>query len=50
MIPSTVVVTEVVGRDGFQDEPQCIATADKLALLERLVAAGVRVPIGGKSQ
>ena len=42
MIPSTVVVTEVVGRDGFQDEPQCIATADKLALLERLVAAGVR--------
>jgi hydroxymethylglutaryl-CoA lyase len=42
MIPASVVVTDVVGRDGFQDEPRCIALEDKLALLERLVAAGVR--------
>jgi hydroxymethylglutaryl-CoA lyase len=41
-LPRQVIVTEVVCRDGFQDEARTIATADKLALIERLLHAGVR--------
>ncbi len=41
-IPSSVIVTDVVCRDGFQDEDRIVPTEQKLALLERLVAAGVR--------
>jgi hydroxymethylglutaryl-CoA lyase len=38
----TVVVNEVGLRDGLQNQPQLVPTADKLALLEALLAAGVR--------
>ncbi|MDW8403834.1 hydroxymethylglutaryl-CoA lyase [Chloroflexus sp.] len=41
-IPQRVVITEVVCRDGFQDEARMIATSEKLALIHRLIQAGVR--------
>ena len=41
-LPRRVVVTDVVCRDGFQDEARIIATEDKLALLAQLVRAGVQ--------
>lgn len=37
-----VVLTEVGPRDGLQNEPGVVATADKLALVSRLAAAGLR--------
>jgi hydroxymethylglutaryl-CoA lyase len=40
--PRRVHITEVGLRDGLQSEPHFVPTADKLALFERLVAAGVR--------
>jgi len=40
--PSSVVIREVGPRDGFQNEPEIIATADKIALVERLARTGVR--------
>lgn len=40
-LPRRVVVTDVVCRDGFQDEPRIIPTEQKLQIVERLVQAGV---------
>ena len=37
-----VTVTEVGTRDGFQAEPEFIATADKVATINALIDAGVR--------
>jgi hydroxymethylglutaryl-CoA lyase len=41
-LPRRVTVTDVVCRDGFQDEERIVATAAKLALLGQLVRAGLR--------
>ncbi|MGH3168266.1 MAG: hydroxymethylglutaryl-CoA lyase [Trebonia sp.] len=41
-LPASVTVTEVVLRDGLQDEPVTVATAGKLRLLDGLLEAGVR--------
>jgi len=40
-LPSAVTIREVGPRDGFQNEPETIATADKIALVERLARTGV---------
>jgi hydroxymethylglutaryl-CoA lyase len=40
-MPKRVIVTDVVGRDGFQDEPRIIPTEDKVRVIEGLVEAGV---------
>ncbi|MDP9497234.1 MAG: hydroxymethylglutaryl-CoA lyase [Actinomycetota bacterium] len=40
--PSAVQVVEVSPRDGLQNEPRSVSTADKVRLIEALVAAGVR--------
>jgi hydroxymethylglutaryl-CoA lyase len=37
-----VEIVEVGARDGLQNEPEVIATADKVALINRAIAAGVR--------
>ncbi|HEX7279996.1 MAG TPA: hydroxymethylglutaryl-CoA lyase [Solirubrobacterales bacterium] len=42
MIPRSVRIREVGPRDGFQNEPETIATADKVRLVEMLAATGVR--------
>jgi hydroxymethylglutaryl-CoA lyase len=39
--PHSVQVREVGPRDGFQNEPETIATADKVALIDRLARTGV---------
>ncbi|MGH2840702.1 MAG: hydroxymethylglutaryl-CoA lyase, partial [Solirubrobacteraceae bacterium] len=41
-LPNSVVIREVGPRDGFQNEPETIATADKVALIDRLARTGVR--------
>ena len=41
-LPKTAVVREVGPRDGFQNEPEVIPTAQKLALIGMLGAAGLR--------
>ena len=41
-MPSQVRIREVGPRDGFQNEPEVIATADKVRLVEMLAATGVR--------
>ncbi|WP_072802728.1 hydroxymethylglutaryl-CoA lyase [Rhodococcoides yunnanense] len=41
MSTSSVVITDVVLRDGLQDEDVIVATADKVAIAESLMAAGV---------
>ncbi|MDO8188254.1 hydroxymethylglutaryl-CoA lyase [Conexibacter sp. JD483] len=41
MLPDRVHLREVGPRDGFQNEPETIPTAVKVALIERLAAAGV---------
>jgi hydroxymethylglutaryl-CoA lyase len=41
-LPTSVDIREVGPRDGFQSEPETIATADKVALIERLARTGVR--------
>jgi hydroxymethylglutaryl-CoA lyase len=41
-IPQTVKVREVGPRDGFQNEPEIIETADKVRLIEALGRTGVR--------
>lgn len=41
-LPDRVLVTDVVTRDGLQDEERTVATADKLAVIAALVDAGVR--------
>lgn len=40
--PTAVEIVEVGARDGLQNEKRVIATADKLALIRRLVDAGAR--------
>jgi hydroxymethylglutaryl-CoA lyase len=42
MFPATVKVREVGPRDGFQNEPEIIATDDKVRLIEMLAATGLR--------
>jgi len=39
--PQTVTIREVGPRDGFQNEPETIATADKVALIDRLARTGI---------
>jgi hydroxymethylglutaryl-CoA lyase len=41
-IPSAVRIREVGPRDGFQNEPETIATADKVRLVEMLARTGLR--------
>jgi hydroxymethylglutaryl-CoA lyase len=41
-LPGTARIREVGPRDGFQNEPEVIATPDKLALIEALLESGVR--------
>jgi hydroxymethylglutaryl-CoA lyase len=41
-LPTAVAIREVGPRDGFQNEPEVIATADKVALIDRLARTGVR--------
>ena len=40
--PDSVRIREVGPRDGFQNEPEVIATADKVRLIEMLVASGLK--------
>jgi hydroxymethylglutaryl-CoA lyase len=42
VIPKTVRIREVGPRDGFQNEPETIATADKVRLIELLAGTGLR--------
>jgi len=42
VIPKTVRIREVGPRDGFQNEPETIATADKVRLVEMLARTGLR--------
>lgn len=39
---STVEIVEVGARDGLQNEPEIVGTADKVALINRMIDAGVR--------
>jgi hydroxymethylglutaryl-CoA lyase len=41
-LPSSVRIREVGPRDGFQNEPETISTADKVALIDLLSATGLR--------
>jgi hydroxymethylglutaryl-CoA lyase len=41
-LPSSVRIREVGPRDGFQNEPEVIPTADKIRLIELLGATGLR--------
>jgi hydroxymethylglutaryl-CoA lyase len=41
-LPRSVLIREVGPRDGFQNEPEVIATADKLRLIDMLGASGLR--------
>lgn len=41
-MPDAVNIIEVSPRDGLQNEAQFVATEDKLALIERLMACGLR--------
>jgi hydroxymethylglutaryl-CoA lyase len=41
-LPSMVRIREVGPRDGFQNEPETIATADKVRLIDLLSASGLR--------
>lgn len=40
--PRTAKIREVGPRDGFQNEPEVIATADKIRLIDQLAATGLR--------
>jgi hydroxymethylglutaryl-CoA lyase len=42
VIPGAVRIREVGPRDGFQNEPETIATADKVRLVEMLARTGLR--------
>ncbi len=42
MMPSRVTLVDVGPRDGLQNEPQPVSTDDKVALVQRLVDAGLR--------
>src|SRR5204862_1732675 len=41
-LPSTVRIREVGPRDGFQNEPEVISTADKVRLIGMLATTGLR--------
>jgi hydroxymethylglutaryl-CoA lyase len=41
-LPSSVRIREVGPRDGFQNEPETIATAEKVRLIDMLSASGLR--------
>src|SRR5690242_20114153 len=41
-LPAAVRIVEVGPRDGLQNEPGFVPTATKLALIERLVGAGLK--------
>ena len=41
-LPSTVTITEAGPRDGLQNEALFVATEQKVELIERLVATGIR--------
>jgi hydroxymethylglutaryl-CoA lyase len=41
-LPSSAKIREVGPRDGFQNEPETISTADKVALIDLLSATGLR--------
>jgi hydroxymethylglutaryl-CoA lyase len=41
-LPERVRIREVGPRDGFQNEPEVIATADKVRLIDRLARTGVK--------
>jgi hydroxymethylglutaryl-CoA lyase len=41
-LPDSVRIREVGPRDGFQNEPEVIATPDKVRLIDRLARTGVR--------
>ncbi|MEY2515120.1 MAG: hydroxymethylglutaryl-CoA lyase [bacterium] len=41
-LPVAVTIREVGPRDGMQNEPETIATADKVALIDRLARSGLR--------
>jgi len=42
MLPRTIELVEVGPRDGLQNDPAAVPTTDKVALIRKLVAAGVR--------
>ena len=42
LLPTRVRIREVGPRDGFQNEPEVIPTADKVRLIEMLGATGLR--------
>ena len=46
-LPSSVRIREVGPRDGFQNEPEVIATADKVRLIDML-GADRAAPAGGR--
>ena len=49
LVPSrTVHIREVGPRDGFQNEPETIPTADKVALINALGRAGLHQDRGGQ--
>jgi hydroxymethylglutaryl-CoA lyase len=41
-LPATIQITEVGPRDGLQNEARSMSTPDKILLIERLAAAGLR--------
>lgn len=41
-IPDSVIVCECWARDGLQSMPQVVSTADKIEMIHRIVASGVR--------
>jgi len=41
-LPQAVEIREVGPRDGFQNEPETIATVDKIALIDRLARTGLK--------
>ena len=40
--PPKVLIREVGPRDGFQNEPEVIATDDKVAIIDKLTATGLK--------
>jgi len=42
VLPARVSIREVGPRDGLQNEPEIVATADKVALVDRLARTGLR--------
>jgi len=41
-LPNSIKIVEVAPRDGLQNQPVPVSTADKVALIERAIAAGAR--------